>query len=770
MRRCSRVKRLIVAATVLLGAVSLQAADGNGGELRGNGSYTACGLFAAADTVVHKAVDISKMSQEEYEEYLKGVEIDTSIKDSTTVAFSVQVIARAKGDRVLLRWAPDEFAPWYLANKYGYNVLRHDRDGKCDTLKKNILPYSMEEMRSRFSASDSIAGAAAQMLYGKGTGLDNAIGSSGAEGIMQVYEEQQTRFAYAMMMAEIRPDIATAMGLMFVDSTARKGAEYTYTVTTNIPVDEVNMVYQSATVKNVLEKPLDFGYELTDSIGADGRSMRLFWPMIAEFSTFDIECRFNGGEWKKLNDRPFITLLSVEDESVGQNIYENVGTEPGLYEYRICGYDSFGEKSNYSSVHRIVMPDVIPPAAPVVKRFYIDRPNENTVMADIIWTKNNIEPDLKGYNIYYFNQQVDTVWTKLNEMLLAPQDTIFRCEVTYLGTGYVTVVALDTLDNAAPSMPQELFVADFTPPSAPVGLEYVMSPTGSLLIKWQENTEPDVAGYALYFANDSTHTFLPKMGKTTRVPQVFDTLEVKGVLQKYTYYRVKAFDYSGNESDFSSILSVKRKNYDPPRPCRIDSVWQDTEAVYMRWFPSPDFDVERFYVYRHLQGEKINTLIKIIPRDSVKNGRIMVVDSPEPNRKQRYYYHIETMNETGITSKPSLETSFLFKGEMNLKVKINLGGVFRTDEEKVIVAWDISGLTPEMVSAGAYFCVYKKWEGDDVFRHIGSVNIRERSTIDRHMEPGDAAEYRVRLRTKDGRISPYSNVVKVVVPQKEESK
>ena len=761
----------VVAAAVLLGAVSLQATNDNSSDAHRTKKHIYEPIVVASDTMVNDTVDISKMSQKEYEEYLRTAPVDTTIRDSVTVAFSVKVLARPKGDRVLLRWAPDEFAPWYLANKYGYNILRMNLDeGVVDTIKKNLLPMSLEQMKLSFEPTDSLAAAAAQMLYGKGSKLNEAIGGSGADGIMQVYEEQQTRFAYAMLLSEIRPDIAEAMALMYVDKTAEKGERYMYIVTTNIPKEEANMTYQGVDVKNVLEKPAKFEPLITDSLGTDGLSMRIFWPMEPAYTVYDIECRYNGGEWKKLNERPFMTLMTYEDESVGQNIYEYAGVQPGTYEFRICGYDSFGEKSNYSKPHKVEMPDVIPPTAPLIKNFFLDRPTENTVVADIVWEKKIIEPDFVGYDIYYYNPQIDSAWVKLNDYTVAREDTVFRCEVTYLGTGRVTVVAKDTLGNSSASMPQEMFIADITPPAAPTNLEYVLSPTGSLLIKWERSKDADVAGYQLYYANDSTHTFLQKAGKSTRGTAILDTLAVSGVIQRYTYYRVKAYDFSGNESAFSDILTVKRKNYDPPRPCRVDSVWQDTKAVYMTWYPSSEADVEKFYVYRRLEGENISSLINVLTKDSVKNGRLWVVDSPQPNRTKRYFYHIETMNETGITSEPSFETSFLFKGDMKLNVKINLGVSYRADEEKVYVAWDLSGLTQEMIDAGVYFCLYKKWDDDDIFRHVESINIKERYTIDHHMKPGDGAEYRMRLRTKDGMLSPYSNVVRVTVPVKEEQK
>ena len=38
--------------------------------------------------------------------------------------YKISVLARAMGDSVLVRWAPDEFVPWKYLNGYGYEVVR----------------------------------------------------------------------------------------------------------------------------------------------------------------------------------------------------------------------------------------------------------------------------------------------------------------------------------------------------------------------------------------------------------------------------------------------------------------------------------------------------------------------------------------------------------------------------------------------------------------------------------------------------------------------
>ena len=54
---------------------------------------------------------------------------------------------------------------------------------------------------------------------------------------------------------------------------------------------------------------------------------------------------------------------------------------------------------------------------------------------------------------------------------------------------------------------------------------------------------------------------------------------------------------------------------------------------------------------------------------------------------------------------------------------------------------------------------------DDIFRFVRSVNINETDYVDAHMEAGDKAEYRIRVRSREGHVSPYSNVVSVEVPE-----
>lgn len=701
-----------------------------------------------------------------------GIESDTLANDNyiKPLRFKMHVLARPKGDKVLLRWAPSEFAPWYFANRNGYKILRvdYDNESRIDTLVSDLRPMPLEEMKVKFEASDSLAGAAAQMLYGRGTGVSDAVGESGSDGIMKVYDEQQTRFAYAMLLSEIRPDLAKAMALMYEDNTARKGGNYMYLVTVNAPDSILPVDHFPVDIKNVKQKPEEFKPELKDSIGEFGNSVVLTWPMDRRFSTFDIECRYNGGEWQKLNKRPFLTLITFENEEDAENHYEHKDLKMGKYEYRVCGYDAFGDKSEYSDVLEVELKDIVGPGAPMIRIFKLENTPDSTVYANVYWKKSVFEPDFVGYDVYIYNSMVDSLWVKINgDRQIAPTDTVFRFKMPHVSTTLVTVAAVDTAGNYSPSEPQQIHISDLVPPTPPKNLKAVVSPGGSVMITWSPSPEKDTYKYQLYSSNSLAEPFIGMANKLVADTVVFDTIAVKGTNQRFKFYRVRAFDHSGNESDFSEVLRVTRKNYKRPESPRIDSLKVTDDHVYMTWFPSPEDDIERYFVYRRERGEEISTLIKTVAWDSLENNRIVVVDVPEPDTRKRYQYYVESVNTTGVGSLPSQEVSVTFTGSMILPVKISLNAVYRNDSKRIDLAWDMYGLTDKMITNGAYLCLYRMIDGEEFFRSIESMKTGTMTTYDRRVPAGKTVEYKMRVMSRDGKHSLYSNTVKLTVPEPE---
>ena len=230
--------------------------------------------------------------------------------------------------------------------------------------------------------------------------------------------------------------------------------------------------------------------------------------------------------------------------------------------------------------------------------------------------------------------------------------------------------------------------------------------------------------------------------------------------EPYRYYYVVARDYAGNGSLPSDTLQVERLTTIPPQPCRIDTLWMTDKQVHMEWHPSSEPDILSFYVYRRMDGEQDWQLIRVLTPDSIADGRLYIEDNPEPHMTKRYYYAIETINRSGLSSGMSFATSFLFKGEVVLPIKIKLFGNFNEETKKAQLAWEIKGLT-EAVAKDAYLVIYRKRPHDEFFRHLKSVSVYDIQTTDNGLRPGEEAQYEMRLRTNEGRFSPYSNRVQV---------
>jgi hypothetical protein len=96
---------------------------------------------------------------------------------------------------------------------------------------------------------------------------------------------------------------------------------------------------------------------------------------------------------------------------------------------------------------------------------------------------------------------------------------------------------------------------DFAPPSRPTGLR---TSTGDNFIElyWNENREPDVAGYNVYVASSYNGRY-SLIGSTDNAYYSDDGAANGSVY----YYAVTAYDYDGNESDMSTDVA-----YDIPRP------------------------------------------------------------------------------------------------------------------------------------------------------------------------------------------------------------
>lgn len=702
--------------------------------------------------------------------------------------FKIQVLTRSYGDSIVIRWAPDEYVPWKFLNGYGYVLVRGTDDELSDTIAI-IKPTNMYEFAEHYAKTDTMAYAAMQTIYGEATALNNTRSAPGSAGsIMEVYEEQQNIFGFAMVIAELRPDLATDMGLRYVDKDVKPGVTYRYFITPNMSPDILYVRPAFTYVENKPYEPKPCTLELSDSIVSID-AILLQWPYSGDFSIFDIERRKAGQkEWVTVNQKPYMSMNFFEGDS-SLRIFTDDGLKPGTYTYRLRGYDSFGDKSAPGPEHTVTLPDLLPPVPPILTHITIER-GDSTMTALIEWQKDSIESDLIGYIPFYqFGAEeeddkpqvnVSTAasdssafegrWVPLvNDRVLAPTDTSVRVDIRGLSTGMVTIAAVDSAMNMTYAMPMPMRITDLEPPLPPTNIRGAISPEGVATIGWHPSVSRDVHYYQLFAANDTTHTFMLVPNMQQYQDTLFnDTLSLE-VNQPYKYYKVRAIDWAGNNSKFSEVLRVNRPNFNPPSECFIDTSFVTTDSIYMRWVISPERDLDKIRVFRRLSNERQWTLIRTYGHDRV-NGKstLEVVDYPEPNQTIRYYYAIEAINTTGVSNGLSMQVCYLFQGQTVFDVPIKLEAAWRPDLKQVIITWNLEKELP--VIAPHHFVLSRKLEGEDFFRAYRSIEEDQTSFSDKRMKPGETTTYRLEVLYEDGRRTIPSNEVYIAIPKEENRK
>lgn len=697
-----------------------------------------------------------------------SVEIDSNLIYKPVV-HEVYLQYRGYKDCIALRWAPDSYVAMREGMSHGYNLLRM-AEGQTvpDTLLRAVRPLTEDGFIARFGETDTLAMAAAELLWGTQPSFDGSLSW------LQIKEEQEGIYSFAMLMCDMRPDVAEAMGLMYSDSTAVRGRKYSYAISpcrndTAFPFMPVGVL--DAYLGEYKQEAYPVAPK--DSVYAPS-NVRLSWPR-SWYTTYDIERRQQGEHyWTKLNKRPYMTGSEIRDTD-GEliNIYNDHGLEPGTYEYRIYGHDLFGQRTLPGPVLTVEVPDMMPPAGPRIRKFVV-LPGDTAV--DIHISKDSLEDDLRGYRVYYSNRDLlGDNWVPFNLPLFYSTDTILHVKILGMPSGHIAVAAVDQAGNEGFSTPMPFHREDKTPPQVPKNLRGAVSVTGIVVLSWSPSPDLDLHYYDVHYANDTTHNFQQMPRPMTPDTIAFDTLDLS-VMQQYRYYRVTAIDWAGNVSFPTPWVTIVRPNFKAPQACQLDSTWQDGEGVYSRWVPSPEPDILEFRVLRRLRGDEEWTVINVLTTDSIQDdGFLYVSDTPEPNPERRYHYCIQTVNTTGVTSDLSLYAQYLYRGPTVLPVTVHLQAAVTDDRRNftgdesipkhITLAWEVDGLKEEY-KYGGFFIIYYRLEGEEEFRELTTQPLN-RSSYEHVRFPNETQiEYCMQYRNEDLRYGPMSRTVSVKSPAK----
>jgi fibronectin type 3 domain-containing protein len=169
-------------------------------------------------------------------------------------------------------------------------------------------------------------------------------------------------------------------------------------------------------------------------------------------------------------------------------------------------------------------------------------------------------------------------------------DTTPATNVVY----YYVVTAQDDYLNTSFYSAEVSEVIDTIPPAAPTGLSGT-SGDGEVDLTWSPNSEPDLAGYNVYYRLTGTTSWTRDNSSLVTTT----SWTVDGLTNGVNYdFAITAVDTEPNESAFSSVVVVKPKDTTiPDTPTGLAATAGNRE-VDLTWDPNSEPDLAGYNLYR----------------------------------------------------------------------------------------------------------------------------------------------------------------------------
>ena len=666
----------------------------------------------------------------------------------------IRLSAKSYGDSIVLRWGPTADWAWSNLNIVGYTIERIDLS-EAKHPKKEILtqqplkPLPLTQMKTLFGPNNKYAAIAAQCLYGKNFSTNLRQGQAGQADKANVFN---SRYAYALQVADYDGNVATAEGLRFTDKTVKRNGIYIYKIyPAKLPaqgkIDTANVLIENNQVTIVHSKP-----KMTEAIARD-RLTELHWDRIQQeqYSGYFIERSDDDRHFTALNESPYFTSkpdsLKLAKDSTQAKIYQLLALQQVYidslpvnyknYYYRLRGINAFAELSDYSDTVTAMGTDLTPPAAPIVSspKFVSGR------KIQLQWKKPLKEKDFKGY-IVTRAHLVSGPYSDINKGYLDPRATQFTDTAAFEhGQNFYILLAVDTAGNSSPSIPAMGLVPDHTPPAVPKGLKGFIDRNGLVHLSWSRNEDEDMKGYKVYFANSNEHTYSQITIAPNADTTFTDTITLH-TLTKTIWYKIVAVDENNNHSGYSQPVELKKPDIIPPMPPLASKVYVDTSGVQIDWIQSSSEDVVSYIIYRKEKNTNW-TAIRRMRHDSTKTSFHFTDHTLTPFHE--YQYCAEAVDDDSLHSAKSTAVNASVKTVPDLPAIQTLRATYNDNAKQVQLHWQFR-------DNGNYFFVLYRAAGNETLSKFHSANADSDQYTDNDLNGiSGSLQYAIQVIYKDQR-------------------
>jgi uncharacterized protein len=531
---------------------------------------------------------------------------NTPKKDSLPAKIvEIKVLPRVQKDKILLRWAVTDAIAWKKLNKYGYLLERYTiaRDNKTlSTPEKVVLvavvkPEPVESWEKLIETNDNAA-IVAQAIYGESFAVS---GTDKIQAIINMSEETEQRFTFALFAADKDFEIAKKAGLGYEDKTTLKNEKYVYRVSSNVPEKELVIKYGGVFVVpkeyEDLPKPIDFTAHFTDS------STMLSWNfkiLSHAYGSYYVERSVDKINFERITKKPY-TSMNQQNENNTRIFYADSIANDKPYSYRVQGISTFGELGPYSQIITGKGKSILK-FVPHLTVKDCKEDNSVTLTWEFPEEGNN---DITGFELNRSDQDDDKYITVVKNIAPKERTVVYK---KLEPSNYFTITALGKQGANRTSFAMLVQPIDSIPPAKPVGLKALIDSLGIVKITWDANKEKDLMGYRIYRGNNPTEEFSQLTVSPSEPNNYTDKVVVKSLNSK-VFYKIIAVDNRYNMSPYSEMLTVKKPDVIAPTSPVFTHFEAKDGTVFLEWINSQSEDVASQLLYRKENDQKDWTLI-----------------------------------------------------------------------------------------------------------------------------------------------------------------
>jgi len=648
--------------------------------------------------------------------------------------------ARSYNDSIVLRWVPKDLENWRLMNAQGVTLVRVNtltQEQKVLT-PTPLKPFGLETWKTQTDTTNIFVATAAQCLLGE-TKVTSEIASQHFSTQLLAAKEQNNTLAFAAMSADFSIQAANGLALRHVDKNVNINETYTYHL--EIDGKQVSNPYIQETADKWMPSKVE-GVEAE----AVQNSIQISWPKTennSKFSGYYVERATNGKNFTRISQS--IIKTTPRNTYTQRQRYTDEDVEIGkTYTYRVIGVTSFanfGLSSETVSARVTPSQNVFP-----VQQLRVNVKDESTV--NLSWTTPQRTESIEGYAIVQ-SKTKQGLFTPVHSGLLPVKTTSYEDNTSKQGkTHFYAVVSVGKDGTTAETPSKAVILADDTAPNKPKGLIGEIDSLGVVSLAWDFGDEEDLKGYRVFRSDTNQQEFQQLTSSPVPGNYYSDTLSLK-TLKKKVLYKVKAYDYNYNPSEFSEVLVLERPDFVAPVPPTFMNITKQNDSIQLKWDSSPGEAVTEYHIYRKASNEARFKKIATVP------GTKNTYREPTLKSYTSAVYRISAMDSAGNEGNPSKNMRWSYANKSTSFTPV-LSGNFNSKTKNLELLWN----TPSEVDG--IMIIYRD-SGKGLKPYASAPYIGGKFTDQAFFQNSMGYEYQVKFILDNGQESGLSNMLKVAL-------